>query len=121
MLGNAFELLVQDLLALREKREKRQERPVPVPRPSRPSRPSTPSRQVMSKALSTPRPAHRWNAIQRQQMRLTKAMPPIATVTPADRARALFRVLDGAAKAGRLNAIDAAKVDALRHRSGLFS
>lgn len=120
MLGNEFELLVRDLQTMREKRRN----PAPAPhqeRPSAPSRPAVTSRQVMSKALSPPRPAQRWNAVRQAQTRLTKSMHSVPTVTPADRARDLFRVLDLAAKAGRLSAVAAAKVDALRHRSGLYA
>lgn len=100
-----FRRLIDDLAALRDRRRVAERAKVQTVR-QRPARPAKPKPKPLRKSL-----ADLARDAQRRTAQIQRGTEAIQRRT----ARALIDDLSAAAKAGKLDAISAAKVDALRH------
>ena len=101
-----FRRLIDDLTALRDRSRVAERAKVQTVR-QRPARPAKPTAQPLRKSLES---------LAREAQRRTAQIQRGTEAIQRRTARALIDDLSAAAKAGQLGAIEAAKVDALRHR-----
>ena len=107
-----FRRLIDDLTALRDRRRRLAERvkaPTIRQRPAKPApaRPAKPAAKPLRKSLES---------LARETQRMAAQVQRRTEAIQRRTARALIDDLSAQAKAGRLGAIEAAKLDALQHR-----